>query len=79
MIVRTFDFNLDLYLHDMRVLLTICLTLLQIVSRLREENTRLRRHNEAMLIELNDRYHDYQQAREWRQYAGILKEIIEGE
>jgi len=76
-IVRTYDFNMDLYLHDMRVLLTICLTLLTIVSKLRAENARLKRHNEAMLIELNDRYHEFQRARDWRIYARILERIIE--
>lgn len=79
MIVRSYDFNMDLYLHDMRVLLTITLTLLQIVSKLRAENARLKRHNMDMLIELNDRYHQIQTAKEWRIYAERLEGIIEDE
>lgn len=79
MTIKVYDFDLDLYLHDMRVLLTICLTLLQIVSRMREENARLRRHNETMLIEINDRYHQLQTAVEWRSYALLLEKIVEDE
>ena len=68
--VRVFDFDMQRYRHDMNVLIILALSGWQYAARLRE-------NNQDLLQEANEKYHELQTARGWREYAEFLERIIE--